>query len=104
MANKKYWQSFGELNRSKALKKLSENEFQEELPFVPKTEAILVLTNSPQGLSEIYGFHYRCGHRSSCETPVNKMIPYLNKPQDLVPGLADIMPRPMYVAAKRYRS
>ncbi len=31
MSNKKYWQSFGELNQTDAYKQSSENEFNEEL-------------------------------------------------------------------------
>ena len=33
MANKKYWQIFGELNNSEAYEKSISNEFTEELPF-----------------------------------------------------------------------
>ena len=31
MSNKKYWQSFGELNQTEAHKQASENEFKEDL-------------------------------------------------------------------------
>ena len=33
MSNKKYWQSFGELNESEAYQQSSKDEFREELPF-----------------------------------------------------------------------
>ncbi|MGN6531478.1 MAG: TAT-variant-translocated molybdopterin oxidoreductase, partial [Ginsengibacter sp.] len=32
MSEKKYWQSFGELNESEANKKAAKTEFREELP------------------------------------------------------------------------
>jgi MoCo/4Fe-4S cofactor protein with predicted Tat translocation signal len=90
MANKKYWQSFGELNRSKAHKKLSENEFQEDLPFVAEDGTDLGADGtSRRDFLKYMGFTTAAAMAASCEAPVNKMIPYLNKPQDLVPGMAD---------------
>jgi len=90
MANKKYWQSFGELNRSEANKKLSENEFQEDLPFVAEDGRDLGADGtSRRDFLKYLGFSTAAAMAASCETPVNKMIPYLNKPADMVPGISD---------------
>ena len=90
MANKKYWQSFGELNRSEANKKLSENEFQEDLPFVAEDGRDLGADGtSRRDFLKYMGFSTAAAMAASCETPVNKMIPYLNKPADMVPGVSD---------------
>ncbi len=90
MANKKYWQSFGELKRSEAHKKLSENEFQEDLPFVAEDGKDLGSDGtSRRDFLKYMGFTTAAAMAASCETPVHKMVPYLNKPQDMVPGVAD---------------
>ncbi|RYY19504.1 MAG: [Fe-S]-binding protein, partial [Chitinophagaceae bacterium] len=90
MANKKYWQSFGELKRSEAHKKLSENEFQEDLPFVAEDGKDLGADGtSRRDFLKYMGFTTAAAMAASCETPVHKMVPYLNKPQDMVPGIAD---------------
>jgi MoCo/4Fe-4S cofactor protein with predicted Tat translocation signal len=90
MANKKYWQSFGELNRSVANKKLSENEFQEDLPFVADDGSDLGADGtSRRDFLKYLGFSTAAAMAASCETPVNKMVPFLNKPADMVPGMSD---------------
>ncbi|MET0242275.1 MAG: TAT-variant-translocated molybdopterin oxidoreductase, partial [Flavitalea sp.] len=90
MANKKYWQSFGELHTTEAHKQLSENEFQEDLPFVASSGKELGADGtSRRDFLKYLGFSTAAAMAASCETPVNKMIPYLNKPADMVPGIAD---------------
>lgn len=90
MAKKKYWQSFTDLKKSK-LSQLAENEFTEELPF--ETADGTELTNLPASRRDFLkylGFSTAAAiAAASCETPVRKVIPYLNKPQNLVPGVAD---------------
>lgn len=92
MAKKKYWQSFAALNESEAHKKLSQDEFREDLPFEAGDDG-KNFTNSPASRRDFLkylGFSTAAAMAAaSCETPVKKAIPYLNKPQDLVPGVAD---------------
>ena len=91
MAKKKYWQSFGALTDSDAHKKLAADEFQEELPFETADDKSIV--NAPASRRDFLkylGFSTAAAMAAaSCETPVKKAIPYLNKPQNLVPGVAD---------------
>jgi len=91
MANKKYWQGFKDLKKSDGLPELEENEFSEELPF--ETADSKGLTNSPASRRDFLkylGFSTAAAiAAASCETPVRKAIPYLNKPQNLIPGVAD---------------
>ncbi|HKH62623.1 MAG TPA: TAT-variant-translocated molybdopterin oxidoreductase, partial [Flavitalea sp.] len=91
MAKKKYWQSFKDLNKTELNQDLEENEFTEELPF--ETADSKGLTNSPASRRDFLkylGFSTAAAiAAASCETPVKKAIPYLNKPQNLVPGVAD---------------
>ena len=91
MANKKYWQSFGELNNSEAYEKSISNEFKEELPFESADKK--GLSTSPASRRDFLkylGFSTAAAiAAASCETKVRKAIPYVNKPQDMIPGVAD---------------
>jgi molybdopterin-containing oxidoreductase family iron-sulfur binding subunit len=92
MAKKKYWQSFAELNDTEEHQKLAKNEFQEDLPFEAGDNG-KKFTEAPASRRDFLkylGFSTAAAMAAaSCETPVRKAIPYLNKPQDLVPGVAD---------------
>ncbi|MFT3846287.1 MAG: TAT-variant-translocated molybdopterin oxidoreductase [Lacibacter sp.] len=87
MSQKKYWQSFGELNNTKAYVENAENEFKEELPFelngsenkTPRRDFLKYLGFSTAAATLA----------ASCEMPVKKSIPFLNKPADIVPGVAN---------------
>ncbi|MBC7849070.1 MAG: TAT-variant-translocated molybdopterin oxidoreductase [Chitinophagaceae bacterium] len=91
MAKKKYWQSFVELNDTEGHQKLAQNEFQELLPTGDAESTNLGDTAaSRRDFLKYVGFSTAAAMAAaSCETPVRKAIPYLNKPQDLVPGVAD---------------
>jgi MoCo/4Fe-4S cofactor protein with predicted Tat translocation signal len=87
MSNKKYWQNFGELNNTRAVKEQAENEFREELPFefddqsgkTPRRDFLKYLGFSTAAATLA----------ASCEMPVKKSIPFLNKPADIVPGVSN---------------
>lgn len=91
MAKKKYWQSFTELNNSEAHQKQAENEFPEELPFEGADKKGLANASaSRRDFLKYLGFSTAAAMAAaSCEMPVRKAIPYVNKPQDLIPGVAD---------------
>jgi molybdopterin-containing oxidoreductase family iron-sulfur binding subunit len=91
MAKKKYWQSFTELNDTEAHQKLAQNEFREDLPFeIADDKNFSKAPASRRDFLKYLGFSTAAAMAAaSCETPVKKAIPYLNKPQDLVPGVAD---------------
>ena len=50
MEQKKYWQSFGELNRSKAYEVAANDEFREELPFEADDKGFLKAEIADDGL------------------------------------------------------
>ena len=89
--SKKYWQNFGELNNSEAFQQQAKDEFKEELPFEDMgKEGLLDAPSSRRDFLKYLGFSTAAAMAAaSCETPVRKAIPYLNKPQDMVPGVAD---------------
>lgn len=91
MAKKKYWQSFSELTNPEAHHKLAANEFQEELPFESAdSQGLISSSASRRDFLKYLGFSTAAAiAAASCETPVRKVIPYVNKPQDLFPGVAD---------------
>jgi len=91
MANKKYWQNFSELNSSEKAKKLAENEFQEDLPFETADQKKLAdAPASRRDFLKYLGFSTAAAAvAASCEMPVKKSIPFLNRPGDITPGIAD---------------
>ena len=92
MGKKKYWQSFGAMTDSKAHRKHAADEFQEDLPFesVGEGKALELGPASRRDFLKYLGFSTAAAMAAaSCETPVKKAIPYLNKPENLIPGVAD---------------
>ena len=90
MSKNKYWQSFGEKNDSEAFKERSQNEFQEDLPFEADEKSVIDAPASRRDFLKYLGFSTAAAvAAASCEMPVRKAIPYLNKPEDMVPGIAD---------------
>ena len=86
---KKYWQNFGELNNSEASKKAAENEFREDLPFEFSGKLLQAPTQRRDFLKYL-GFSTTAALiAASCELPVRKAIPFANKPEDIVPGVAN---------------
>jgi len=91
MSNKKYWQSFGELNESEAYKKSAKDEFQEELlPLADLDDGLLNAKTPRRDFLKYLGFSTAAATiAASCEMPVRKAVPYLHKPDDLIPGIAN---------------
>ncbi len=89
MSNK-YWQNFAEVNDPENLHKLSKDEFQEELPFEGFDDKGLIDAKAPRrDFLKYLGFSTAAASiAASCKIPVKKAIPYANKPENLVPGVA----------------
>jgi len=90
MSENKYWQSFGEVNDPENYQKLSQDEFLEELPFEGFDDKDLVDAKAPRrDFLKYLGFSTAAASlAASCKIPVRKAIPYANKPENLVPGVA----------------
>ncbi len=91
MSEKKYWKSFGELNLTESYLKDQENEFREDLPGGLNDGKGLMDSKHPRrDFLKFLGFSTAAATlAASCEMPVRHIIPYINKPENMVPGVAD---------------
>ena len=92
MSNKKYWQNFGELNQTDAFKQSAEKEFKEELLPIEElsNEGFLGSKTPRRDFLKYLGFSTAAATlAASCEMPVNKAVPYLQKPDNVIPGVAN---------------
>ncbi len=91
MSEKKYWQNFGERSSSEFSKASAENEFQEDLPMESFDGKGLLDVKTPRrDFLKYLGFSTAAATlAASCEVPVRKVVPYLNKPDNMIPGVAD---------------
>lgn len=91
MATKKYWKGLEELKNSPEFVQNVNNEFTEQIPvaeFLDDNNLTNSGTNRRDFL-KFLGFSVAAASLASCETPVNKAIPYLNKPEEITPGVAN---------------
>ena len=91
MSEKKYWKSFGELNLTESYLKDQENEFREDLPGITDDGKGLMDSKHPRrDFLKYLGFSTAAATlAASCEMPVRHIIPYINKPANMIPGVAD---------------
>ena len=89
MSNK-IWQSFGALNKTERHQAQVEDEFREDLPFEAEDKGLLSAQAPRRDFLKYLGFSTAAATvAASCEMPVKKAIPYVNKPDNLVPGVAN---------------
>ena len=90
MSQKKYWQSFGEVNDNENFQKQQQDEFREELPFEGFDDKGLLDAKAPRrDFLKYLGFSTAAATlAASCEIPVKKAIPYANRPENINPGVA----------------
>ncbi len=89
--NKTYWKGLDEKVQSPEFQERASKEFPEDLPvdeFVGNEEVSQFKTGRRDFL-KFLGFGVAAATLASCETPVIKSIPYVNKPEDITPGVAN---------------
>ncbi|MEO6870395.1 MAG: TAT-variant-translocated molybdopterin oxidoreductase [Ginsengibacter sp.] len=91
MSEKIYWQNFGELNQSDTNNVSDKDEFREELPFEDLADENIFNAKTPRrDFLKYMGFSTAAAAiAASCEMPVHKSIPYLHKPDDMIPGISN---------------
>ncbi len=86
-----YWKGIEELEQDEKFIKTAQNEFKEEIP----VDEFLNDSNlSNKGTSrrdflKFLGFSVTAASLVACETPVTKTIPYVVKPEEITPGVAN---------------
>ena len=88
MDQKKYWQSFAERANSESFQEASKDEFKEDLPF--EDGGLLDAQTPRRDFLKYVGFSTAAAAiAAGCEVHVRKAVPYVNKPENMVPGVAD---------------
>ena len=91
--SKKYWKGLPELTESPEFTQSKKNEFADPLPIgeflAGKTEEDDSKGTSRRDFLKVMGFSTAAVALAACETPVNKAIPYVVKPEEITPGIAN---------------
>lgn len=86
---KRYWKGVEELRNDAEFVRLKNNEFFEELPVdeVLGNKADTKEATPRRDFLKFMGFGVAAASLAACEAPVRKTIPYLVKPDEVVPGI-----------------
>ena len=91
--HKKYWKSELELtNDSSIVDNLKNNEFVNELPldaFKSNESGIENSNTNRRDFLKYLGFSTAAATLASCEGPVNRSIPYVVQPEQIIPGISN---------------
>src|SRR5437762_3419895 len=98
MGTKKYWKGLPELTQSPEFLEQQNNEFAENLPIeeVLSNKAEKNEGTSRRDFLKFVGFSTAAVALASCETPVIKSIPYVVKPEEVTPGIANFYATTFY--------
>ncbi|AOW09153.1 TAT-variant-translocated molybdopterin oxidoreductase [Flavobacterium gilvum] len=92
-SNKKYWKSVEELDgNSSIVEALRNNEFVEEIPtdeFLGNEAALSSSSTTRRDFLKYVGFSTAAASLAACEGPVHFSIPYVQQPEQIIPGVAD---------------
>lgn len=85
---KSYWKGVEQLTNHPEFVKNNEKEFPEYLPIKDaQGDNSEGLNTNRRDFLKLMGFSAAAVSLAACETPVKKAIPYLNKPEDVDPGV-----------------
>ncbi len=92
-SNKKYWKSVEELNENSSIvEALRNNEFVEAIPtneFLGDKESLSSSSTTRRDFLKYVGFSTAAASLAACEGPIHRSIPYVNQPEEIIPGVAD---------------
>jgi len=92
-SNKKYWKSEAELNPNDSIvETLRQNEFAEEIPvdeFLGDKNKLSDSSTTRRDFLKYVGFSTAAASLAACEGPVRRSIPYVVKPEQIIPGVAN---------------
>lgn len=90
-SNKKYWKGLEELNNTPEFVESNKHEFFEPIPVEEVLNEDKLNTVTPRrDFLKALGFGVGAVTLAACQTtPVHKSIPYLVKPEEIVPGIAN---------------
>ena len=95
--DKKYWKGLAQLDNDPAIEKLAHNEFVEELPLDDfLSDNVSETSTSRRDFLKFLGFSTAAATLASCETPIVKSIPYVVKPDEIIPGVANFYATSIY--------
>jgi MoCo/4Fe-4S cofactor protein with predicted Tat translocation signal len=89
--NRRYWKSLDDLNNTPEFIRKSQSEFQEEIPMDAFLENRSQDTKGTprRDFLKFLGFSVTAATLAACETPVNRAVPYLVKPEEITLGISN---------------
>jgi MoCo/4Fe-4S cofactor protein with predicted Tat translocation signal len=90
-SNKKYWKGLEELNKTPEFVENNKHEFAEPIPIEDVLSGNGLMGKTPRrDFLKAVGFGVGAVTLAACQkVPVNKSIPYLIKPEEITPGVAN---------------
>ena len=88
---KRYWSDLEELEKTEAY----QEAVKEEFPGQPSVDEFLgddrlnETSTGRRDFLKFMGFSITAATLAACETPVIKSVPYVNKPEEITPGIAN---------------
>jgi MoCo/4Fe-4S cofactor protein with predicted Tat translocation signal len=93
MANdKKYWKGLAQLNDETQFVEKHAGEFAEYIPveeFIGDKNVMETSSHNRRDFLKFLGFSTVAATLAACETPVMKTIPYVQRPEEVIPGVAN---------------
>lgn len=89
--SKKYWKGLEELNETPEFIETVNKEFGQEVSiedFLSDEDNLKETSTPRRDFLKFLGFSVAAATIAACEAPVNKAVPYVNKPIDVTPGVA----------------